>query len=319
MEIPVFVSEGEPVKMESVPDEWMEQSNHSKEVKNELEDRISDISGFRGTARKNASSKIDEYSLSEIVVFAAPDSELVERGVPDEIEGVSVSLVEEEELTDASYRQGYDPVKGGVHGKATPAAVRHHTVTCRVEYNGDSCLLVPRHPFCENRCSTNLATRECFQNGSKFGDIIDDWQELDVAVARCSNNNRNGVSRKIVDQVGEIEGHTTEKGVEFLQSRGVHVHKRGIGTGRQSGEIFAVDRSVPCEPPAADIKNAVMSKLHQKPGDSGAPVYYADESQSPPDLYIVHVATQMKNDVPNLGSGTGAAAWHISDVSNVSF
>lgn len=319
MDVPVFASGGEVVREESVPDDWVEQNDRARDAKRYLEEELSGVGGFRGTARTNADRAIGKYHVSEIVVYAEPDSELTERGVRDRIEGVPVFLRTEDDIIDTAFEQVYDPILGGVHANTTSSTTSGHTTTCRTFHNDDPCLMLPRHAYSGGRCSTSLTDTECYQYGDRVGHLVDDWQQLDVAVANCNNSKRNGISAEIVGQNGTLDGYVMAYGVDVLQSRNATVHKRGIGTAKTSGKIIDVDRSIECDSPASDLAEVVMSSASQQAGDSGGPVYVVDDTETPPKIYLVKLATQKQVGMPNHGSSMGVAAWHINAVAGLTF
>lgn len=95
--IAVLKSGDEVVQTQQVPVAWKKQGERAEKVNKRVQRKYGDLQGVRSTGIVNAKETVEGMHYSAVEVGVAPEYvEEVDEKIPDEIDGISVNVVEQE-------------------------------------------------------------------------------------------------------------------------------------------------------------------------------------------------------------------------------
>jgi len=305
--IPAHFSGDGVIDWSDVDAEWWDHTTTAREVAAEVKENYLNQPDIVGMEETQGEETIAEMSTDAISIYVK-DEATSSVSVPEEIDSIPIDIEEDPEFNDTAYRGHYDTIIGGVAGGSTSST---GSLTCKVKHNGEPRMMAARHLWSTNRCDPDFSpvSRMALQppdDADDYGRVTQDWQRHDVVVTDfigdiLSLGQRNGFGNQIVDQTGRINGFVGRDRLrELKDSYSDTIRKRGIATGKESGEVVGLGGVIRCDG-GQDIDNLVRTTAVQQPADSGGPMYEVADSGDGTKLCIIGPATQSRPNNDSLG------------------
>lgn len=284
-------SGSEPVATRRVPRRWHEHAKAARRVKANLSRRYRANDAVVDVAIGRGSSKIGDLWTNTVKID-------VQRGVasslsvPDTAEGVAVNTNavdradNEIELQFCHNMGDYDGVVGGVETRGIRDGDGEldatSTLCCPVKKGSTEYALVSNHMFLPggSECDGNWDKRLYQNNINDYIGRVERYDEdLDYALVKPYNTDMT-IQNRVEGEPqanGSIVGHVTKDGLQTYMSVGTPLHKMGLSTGRQKGQIKSVNQSYKKGCPNVDGEG-IRTKAYCAKGDSGGPHYVITET-----------------------------------------
>lgn len=190
------------------------------------------------------------------------------------MDGIPVVIEEAKETMEpVCYNGGdYNPVPGGV--KVESGGIATSMGAYYTDTNGDgydeSLLMTAAHLGSD--CGGNPNGDTLYQNGDKYGTIVEFDEDLDTMLADSSSTSLSP-EQTIQEPFSTISvyGSVTKSGTFDIEETGEIIYKMGIKTGRESGTLIDVQH----QPGGCRDHNGegIRADINVVQGDSGGPIY----------------------------------------------
>lgn len=210
----------------------------------------------------------------------------VERQIPDEIEGVPVTVrrnvPKPSPSSDIScsnvnyYDDYYYEIKGGIMIETSIDSKSDcnglGSACCRVEYSGaGGYYLSANHLW---NCGGDATGDSVYQHGEKVGEIKQSWPSHDVALIEPNGNRP--FSSDVIDSPNQMYGYETKDQILTHCSTNTQIEKRGINTGATTTTISDYDETLSM---CGTVYDTIRySDYGDDDGNSGGPYFVEDGS-----------------------------------------